>query len=344
MLNHSVLIIGVFNRKNKEPRNYTSAAEQLADLFRKHKLEIITTSFFRNKILRLADTLYTIILNKRKFEIAILPVYGTPLSFFWQEISARLLQLYGKKIILIVHGGSIPGRMQQNARPFLRAFKRAKLIICPSRYLQDVLATYQVTSIVIENVLNLSNYSFFAKQEIRPRLIWMRAFEGVYNPLMAVRVAGILQKKIPGFRMVMAGSDRGMLAEIKSVIAKMNLENSVLLPGYLTLEAKLEYARECDIYINTNHIDNAPVSLIEFMALGLPVVSVNTGGIPFLIENESTGLLVDDDDEEAMVEKIEFLLEHQEFAKKMALKAYEFSRHFDEINVWHKWTGVLMNF
>jgi hypothetical protein len=42
---------------------------------------------------------------------------------------------------------------------------------------------------IIENPVNLSLYQFCKKEKIRPRIVWMRAFTDVYDPLMAVRVA-----------------------------------------------------------------------------------------------------------------------------------------------------------
>ena len=49
---------------------------------------------------------------------------------------------------------------------------------------------------------------------------------------------------------------------------------------------KKELASKHDIFINTTHFDNTPVSVMEAMALGLPVISTNVGVIPFLLTNE----------------------------------------------------------
>ena len=58
------------------------------------------------------------------------------------------------------------------------------------------------------------------------------------------------------------------------------------------------------VFINTTNFDNTPVSVIEAMALGIPVVSTNVGGLPFLIDNGTDGLLVQPRDANAMVEAI----------------------------------------
>ncbi|MFZ1799383.1 MAG: glycosyltransferase family 4 protein [Chitinophagaceae bacterium] len=336
-----ILMVGLFSKNEVSKNVYRTAADQLAALFRKNKIPIITTSFHARKFRRLTDTVGTILAKRNKFDIAILPLYGTRPSFIWQEIAARLLTLFGKKIILIVHGGSIPERMQENAQPFLKSLQRANMVVSPSAYLQGVLKKYSIESFVIENVLDLSAYTFIVKKSVRPRIMWMRAFEDIYNPAMAVELAMILRKKYADFKMVMAGADKGLLAEIQAMIEKENLQDVIELPGYINLEQKKAFANEYDIFISTNNIDNAPVSIVEFMAMGLPVISTNVGGIAYMIEDTINGLLVPQNDANAMAEKIIELIECPETATRIAGNAFIFSRKFDEDIVLEKWTDQI---
>lgn len=59
-----------------------------------------------------------------------------------------------------------------------------------------------------------------------------------------------------------------------------------------------------DLVLNPSRADNTPNSIIESLACAVPVVSTNVGGIPFLVENESTALLVPPDDPIAMSQAI----------------------------------------
>ena len=335
-----VLIVGLFNRENENSHNYISAAEQLAALLTANNIKVIRTSFYRSKFLRLIDTVYSIFKNRRRFEIAIVPLYGTRPSFIWQEIATRVLKLFKKKIILIVHGGSIPQRMEINAAPFLKSLRRADVAVCPSGYLQQYLKGHGVETRLIENVLDLSAYTFYQKKSVDAHIMWMRAFEDTYNPEMAVRVALLLKKKYPHFTMVMAGKDEGMLDAIKQMVKENQLSGNIIFPGFITLQQKLEYAQTQHIYICTNRVDNAPVSLIEFMALGLPIVSVNTGGIPYIIKDGYNGLLVKLDDDEAMVQKIESLIKNPLLAGAISENAYRYSRQYGKENVLAKWLNL----
>ncbi len=339
-----ILVIGLFSKDAMRTPVYRSAADQLAELFQQNQQPVICTSYHPGKLRRLWDTLTTILFNKNKFTLAILPLYGTKPSFTWQEIAARLLKLLHKKIILVVHGGSIPERMQANARPFLKALQRADKIVCPSPFMQNVLQQYGITPVVIENVLALSDYPFIEKETFRPRILWMRAFEAIYNPAMAIRVIKILKKLYPDIYMIMAGGDKGLLRDMKDMIRQENLEKNISLPGYINLEQKITFAHSCDIFISTNQVDNAPVTLIEFMALGMPVISTNVGGIPYIIGDGINGFTVPADDAAAMANKIIELISNPKLAKQVAGNARAFAQQFDAAAVMEKWNLLIEKF
>src|SRR5205823_4663692 len=55
-----------------------------------------------------------------------------------------------------------------------------------------------------------------------------------------------------------------------------------------------------DIYLNAPNIDNMPNSVIEAFAAGLPVVTSDAGGIPYIVEHERNALMVRAGDVEAL--------------------------------------------
>ena len=119
-----------------------TAADQLAELLQHNNLQTITVSDQLGKIGRFTDTVGTIINRRKEYEIAIVPLYGGMMSYIWEAVSTVLLKLLGKKVILIIHGGSIPERMKQSPAKYLRSFKRADVIVCPSAFIQTVLSGY----------------------------------------------------------------------------------------------------------------------------------------------------------------------------------------------------------
>ena len=54
----------------------------------------------------------------------------------------------------------------------------------------------------------------------------------------------------------------------------------------------INLSKDCDIFINTTNYDNMPISVIEAMALGLPIVSTNAGGLKYFHDDGEDALLV----------------------------------------------------
>ncbi|MCC6636053.1 MAG: glycosyltransferase family 4 protein [Chitinophagaceae bacterium] len=341
-MQQSILLIGLFLSEKNKHKIYRTAADQLAELLHKNNYFIIKASTYVNKIPRFVHTIFSIIFNSSKYSVAIVPLYGGTFSLFWAEAATVFLKLFRKKIILIIHGGSIPTRMENDrkAKNYLRTIQKAHVVVCPSNYIIHHLQKHGVNAVLIENVLNLSEYSFHEKKLLRPTLFWMRTFEDVYNPLMAVRVLAILQNTYPSAKMIMAGRDAGLLEETKQLAQKLNVIDKIVFPGYIDNTAKNNIAQEYDIYICTNSIDNAPVSTIEMMSLGLPVVSTNVGGIPFIVTNNKDGLLVNLNDDEGMVSKIALLIENINIAEKIIQEGLNTSKKYDEEIVIKKWNKI----
>jgi len=192
-----LLIVGLFLNEQNKHLIMRTAADQLAALFEKHDYPVIKTSFYPGKIKRFVDTFLTILFKAGSYQTGIVPLYGGTASLLWATISIYLLKLLGKKTVLIIHGGSIPERMKTKPGGYLRVIQKADSVVCPSDFIIHHLQQYHISALLIENVLNLNDYQFHPKKQIRPNLFWMRTFEDAYNPLMAVRVLAIL-KKISG--------------------------------------------------------------------------------------------------------------------------------------------------
>jgi glycosyltransferase involved in cell wall biosynthesis len=337
----AILILGVFVDASADKQNIRTAEDRIAAMFRRNNIAVITSSAARSRTKRFIENIYTVIFKRNAYDTAIVPLFGTTPAFILQELLTRLLKIFDKKIVLGIHGGSIPERIDGGAGRFCTAMKRADILFAPSSYFRSYFKGKGFDVRVIENPVDLPEYTFCAKQQIRPRILWMRAFSDIYNPFMAVRVAKRLAEKYNDFEMVMAGKEGPLSAAVKNMTKEMGLQNNISFPGYINMQQKQAFAEACDIYICTNKIDNTPVSLTEFMQLGLPIVSVNIGGIPYMINDGVNGLLVSDDDDEAMFNKIVLLINNNVLAQSVIANAYDYVQQYDEVNVMKKWKFLL---
>jgi glycosyltransferase involved in cell wall biosynthesis len=231
--------------------------------------------------------------------------------------------------------------MEKYPQRYLSVLNKADIITCPSSFIIDKLGSYNLKPQLIENTIPLENYPFFNKSELKPVLLWMRAFSDIYNPAMAVRVISELKHAYPDVKLFMGGPDLGALKDMRTLIKEQNLHDNIEIVGFMDLDRKKYYADKADIYISTNKVDNAPVTFIEMWAMGLPIVSTNVGGIPYLAEDGETALLVNDNDHVAMSNKLAELLSSKSIAQKLIQKGKEKSKDYGEDIVFEKWDNHL---
>jgi glycosyltransferase involved in cell wall biosynthesis len=280
---------------------------RLSRHFRDAGYDVTAASSSPNRYLRLLDIVWTLVRNRRRIDIMVLHVYSGA-SFVVEDVASALGRRFGHRIIMLLHGGSIPEFMTSYPSWTRRVLERADAIVAPSDYLARAIGPHGFRCRIIPNVIDLDRYPFRPRREIAPRLFWMRSFHPVYNPLMAVKVLERLRATHPGATLVMGGQDKGMRAEVARFARSLGLADAVRLPGFLDMEGKLREGDAADIFVNTSHVDNMPVAVVEACALGLPVVTTDVGGISDLLKDGETALLTSDDDVEAMVGAIRLLL------------------------------------
>ena len=215
---------------------------------------------------------------------------------------------------MILRGGNLPGFVQRHPGWAGRVFRRARALISPSAYLAQSLKSYGFEFQVIPNVIGLEHYPHKLRRHIQPRLLWMRTFHPTYNPEMAVEVLAGLLSIYPEATLPMAGQDAGLLEPTKHLVEKKGLSTRVRFAGLLDMEGKQREFSTHDIFLNTNRIDNMPVSVVEAAAFGLPIAATAVGGVPHLLHHEKTGLLVDNEDIEGMARAVQRLIMEPELA------------------------------
>ena len=85
-----------------------------------------------------------------------------------------------------------------------------------------------------------------------------------------------------------------------------------------------QFLTEIDIYALISGMDMSPHTVLESSLMEKPVIATNVGGIPELIKDGETGFLVEKGNHEQIIEKISFLLENPENAKKMGIAGKKF--------------------
>jgi glycosyltransferase involved in cell wall biosynthesis len=209
-----------------------------------------------------------------------------------------------------------------------RVLYRADNIVVPSTYLARELSWLGLKFEIIPNTLDLSHYPYRQRSRLEPRLLWMRTFHQTYNPEMALNVLMRVMVLYPQATLTMAGLDAGLQKEIQKLAFNKGLMTHISFPGILDTPAKYLAGQLHDIYLNTNRVDNMPISIIEMAAMGLPIIATNVGGIPDLLTHGETALIVPSNDDQAMAEAVNCLLANPGLVKNLSINARQMAESF----------------
>ena len=296
---------------------YPSVGESMSSVLLP-EISLRLVSSHRNKVLRILDMLLAVIRFGPSEQPVFIDVYSTT-NFYYALLSASLCRILGIRYCCILHGGNLPDRLNRYPSLCRQLFGYAYKLISPSGYLQQAFihAGYKGVQ-VIPNFIPIELYPFRLREQISPRLLWVRAFDATYNPTMAIRILVQLIKTHPDAQLCMVGPDKdGSMKVCQELAETLGVKDRVKFTGKLSKAEWVALAEGYDIFINTTNFDNTPVSVIEAMALGLPVVSTNVGGIPFLIDDGQTGLLTPPDDVVAFVHQIIYLLDNLQITSRL---------------------------
>ncbi len=323
----------------RNPGSITTQGQIVADLFSRDGYDVISVSSKRNRLARLIEIISTIARYRKVIDVLVIEVYSG-LAMVFADIASLIAKYTRIPLVLVLHGGNLPEFTERYSNWVQRVFKRADVIVAPSRFLARKFARHGFQVRVIPNVIDLDRYPNQQRQSVSPKLIWMRSFHDIYNPEMALEVFSRLKIEHPAATLVMAGADKGLEHKLKRRASAEGLDASVRFPGFLDHDAKVREFSAADVYLNTNRIDNMPVSIIEAWAMGLPVVATNVGGVSCIIKSSETGLLVADGDVDEMVEAVNSLLNDPQLASRLSTQGRLQAEMSSWKSVRQKWEDV----
>jgi len=332
-----ILYIG--NKLSKKGSTVTSI-ETLGLFLEKEGFSVFTASSLKNKAFRLFDMLFKTFQYRNIVDVVLIDTYSTQ-NFYYAVLVALVCRIFEIDYIPILRGGNLPNRLNQSPKLSRKLFDKAKTNIAPSHYMLEAFKKERYTNLTyIPNTIEINNYPFLLRKEMKFKLLWVRSFAELYNPLLAIHIVEELTKKNIDVSLCMVGPKKdGSLEKCKELARQKNLP--ITFTGMLKKTEWIALSKEYDLFINTTNFDNTPVSVMEAMALGLPVISTNVGGLPYLIENNKTGILVLPNNVEAFVEAIRDLLSSPEKAGFLAKNARDVVEQFDWEVVKGKWDEVL---
>lgn len=201
-------------------------------------------------------------------------------------------RLRGCPVVVNYRGGEADTFLQKQAAWVRPSLKRADALIVPSGFLQAVFGKHGVKAEIVPNIVNLERFSAPPAPPSGPlRLLVARNLEPIYDNATALRAFALVRQVHPDARLVVAGSGP-LLPRLEQLARELDIAPAVNFTGRVDNEGMAALYRDAHVMLNPSLVDNTPNSVIEALASGVPVVSTSVGGVPYLVEDGKTALLV----------------------------------------------------
>lgn len=255
----------------------------------------------------------------------IVHIHTSSYSAFWEKsIFLIISKLFAKKVIFHVHGGGFKNFYQSNGlfiRSLIRFFLNISdiIIVLSNVWKEFFLQIIEAEKIrAIPNAVDSSFYEIDRTKNLvnHPYIQilfagYLSTDKGIYDILDSIP---LVIKKHKDVKFLFAGADDkpGELEIIKKKIIDNNIGEYVSFLGILSKKEMSSIYKKSDIFILPSYIEGMPMTILEAMAAGLPVISTPVGGIPEVVEDCVNGFLVIPGDSKNLGDKIIELIENKE--------------------------------
>ncbi|QID19853.1 glycosyltransferase family 4 protein [Nitrogeniibacter mangrovi] len=249
-------------------------------------------------------------------------------------------RLRGVPVVVNYRGGEAESFLERSANAVSRTMARADALVVPSGFLAGIFDRFGMTSRIVPNIIDAARFRPADAARVRGHhIVIARNLESIYGIDVALRAFARVRGRVPEAWLSIAGS--GPQADaLRDLTNALALADVVRFTGRLDRDEMAALYRSADVSLNPSHVDNMPNSVLESMACGVPVVSTRVGGVPFIVEDGRTGLLVPPGDDEAMANAIVDVLTDPALHQSLSVAGIDEVRRYEWPQVRAQWLSV----
>jgi L-malate glycosyltransferase len=285
---------------------------------------------------------YWLLLLARLWRYDVVHVFSASYySYLLSALPAVVIgKMLGKRVVLNYHSGEAEDHLANWPLTAAPGMRLADRIVVPSGYLVEVFARFGLVAEPIHNVVELDLFPYRERTTVRPAFLTNRHHESLYNVPCALRAFAIIQAQRPEASLIVAG-DGSQRARLEALARELELRN-VQFVGRVTTPEMARLHAASDVCLNASDIDNMPVSIIECLSSGLPVVTTDAGGIPYIVHDGVTALIVRRDDPVAMAAAALRVLDEPGLAATLGRNGREACREYRWSEVRTRWRDAYL--
>ena len=224
-------------------------------------------------------------------------------------------------------------------------FKNAKILTVVSPYVKKKIRKWCNGNIhVIPNGVR-GDFFEIKNNEIENRLLFVGGIEPRKGLLNLLKAINMVKNEISSVKLHIVGRVRKKMYfnSLIDYVEKNNLSRYVIFKGGLTEDELKKEFSECSVFTFPSQEESQGIVLLEAMAAGKPVIATNIGGIPYIVDNGKTGLLIEYGDVEGLARGIIKLLKNKELREEYGKNGREKAKLFSNIEIAKKYYALYKN-
>lgn len=250
-------------------------------------------------------------------------------SFYRKIPFIYMASFFNKPIINHIHGASFDEfyyNASNNKKTLIKkVYDKCSIIVALSsewkEKLKNIVREDKIE--IIENYSILNEKSLLEKRNrsLNYQVLFLGEIgqrKGCYD---IPRVIKKVSDEIPNVKFVLAGS--GEINKLTSMIKELNIEDKVVLTGWVRGEKKVDLLKESDIFFLPSYNEGMPMAILDAMGYGNPIISTNVGGIPKIVKQGENGYCFEPGDINGFSYSIVELLKSKAKNYEYGIKSYE---------------------
>ena len=268
-------------------------------------------------------------------------------SFIRKVILVLIAKTFKKKVVFHMHGGQFKEYFKQViwGRYFLiEVLKSVDIFIC----LTEEWKIYFQENIGLMNVLVLGNpikiQDSISKKPFNQviSLLFLGSInskKGIFDLLKYLQSNIYFKNK--QIQLTIGGT--GEVEKLTSLMQDPIFQNQINYIGFVTEKSKDEAIRDCDVFILPSYYEGLPVSILEAMSHGKPVISTRVGGVQSIVKENYNGWLFDAGDFKQLDSIFDVIVGHQFPLQLYQQNAYLMATDFSTENILFNLSSIYKN-
>jgi glycosyltransferase involved in cell wall biosynthesis len=246
---------------------------------------------------------------------------------YWENgIYVLLSKIFGKRALFHIHGGGFEDFYDKSNRIFkvlirgILTLPDKIIVLSPSwrKFMSKLVSQNKIE--VIENFVDSSAFSKVNREKTSDRnvtVLFVGGYgakaKGLYDFINAASLATKMCKTIKFVLLACSG-----IKGLATLCKEKGITENTRIEGYLRGTEKLELFANSDIFVLPSYAEGFPVTMLEAMAAGLPIIASSVGAIPDVIKDGENGFLIEPGDYTTLARKICLLASDKNLRNKMA--------------------------